>query len=155
MSRKSITNLLISIAAAELVGVASWLFSGGNSDFYKTLIKPPLAPPPWLFGVMWPIMYVLMGISVYLVITSGRRGVRSAVWLYAVQLFVNFWWSIVFFRFNSIMGALAVIVLLTLLVLVCVTVFRRFSKTASYLMIPYLLWTSFATYLNVGIFLLN
>ena len=156
MKKEKLTTLLIFIIGTELVGALSALFSGKNfSAFYQSLNQPPLAPPGWLFPVMWAILYVLMGISAYQIYESEHSLRRNALLLYGIQLAVNFSWSIVFFRFKSLLGALLVIILLLILVALMMLLFGRIRKSAAWLNLPYLLWTAFATYLTIGIFLLN
>ncbi len=151
------TELLIFIIGTELVGVLSSLLSGDFSSFYSELIKPPLAPPGILFPIVWALLYALMGISAYMIYASDVAAVkkRKALSLYAAQLFVNFMWSIVFFRFEQIGAAAAVLILLIILVAAMIVAFKRIHPLAGYLNIPYLLWVLFAAYLNVGFLILN
>ncbi len=151
------TELLSFIIGTELVGALSSLLSGNYSSFYSELIKPPLAPPGILFPIVWAILYALMGISAYMIYTSdadsGEK--RNALVLYALQLFVNFMWSIVFFRFEQIGAAAAVLILLVILVGAMIVQFKKIRPLAGYLNIPYLLWILFAAYLNIGFLILN
>ena len=156
MKKEKLTSLLIFVIGTELVGALSGLLSGGNfSEFYRTLEKPPLAPPGWLFPVMWAILYALMGISAFQIYEASDSRKSKALLLYFIQLAVNFSWSIVFFRFKSLLGAVVVIVLLLILVIWMIKQFGNIRKSAGLLNIPYLLWTAFATYLTVGIYLKN
>ncbi|MBE6876296.1 MAG: tryptophan-rich sensory protein [Ruminococcus sp.] len=156
MKKEKLTSLLIFVIGTELVGALSGLLSGGNfSEFYRTLEKPPLAPPGWLFPVMWAILYALMGISAFQIYEASDSRKSKALLLYFIQLAVNFSWSIVFFRFKSLLGAVVVIVLLLILVIWMIKRFGNIRKSAGLLNIPYLLWTAFATYLTVGIYLKN
>lgn len=156
MKKEKLTTLLIFVIGTELIGALSGLLSGGNfSAFYKSLEQPPFAPPGWLFPVMWVILYALMGISAYQIYESEEIGRKRALILYGIQLAVNFSWSIVFFRFKSLLGAVIVIVLLLILVAAMIVLFYKIKKSAAYLNIPYLLWTAFAAYLTIGIYLLN
>ena len=149
-------QLLVIVLATELIGLLSSLFSGTTGQIYKSLVKPPLSPPGWLFGVIWPVLYLLMGIAVYIIYQTPQTPVRKkATDLYWVQLIVNFLWPIIFFRFEWYWISVAVILLLVLLVLITTIWFYRIKKVAGYLMIPYLLWILFATYLNIGIAVLN
>lgn len=151
------TELLSFIIGTELVGALSSLLSGNFSSFYGELVKPPLAPPGILFPIVWAILYALMGISAYMIYVSDAdaNAKRKALTLYAVQLFVNFMWSIVFFRFEQIGAAAAVLLLLVILVALMIVKFKRIRPLAGYLNLPYLLWTIFALYLNVGFLVLN
>lgn len=151
------TELLIFIVGTELVGVLSSLLSGNFSSFYGELAKPPFAPPGNLFPIVWGILYALMGISAYMIYVSDadEEEKKKALTLYAVQLFVNFMWSIVFFRFEQIGAAAVVLILLVLLVALMIVTFRQIRPLAGYLNIPYLIWVIFATYLNIAILILN
>lgn len=151
------TELLIFVIGTELVGALSALFAGDFSSFYNGLNQPPLAPPGIVFPIVWTILYALMGISAYLIYDSEDiSGERSeALGVYAAQLFVNFMWSIVFFRFEKPEAAAVVIILLAVLVAAMILKFRKISPAAAYLNIPYLLWVIFAAYLNIGVVVLN
>lgn len=109
MKKPKITELLIFIVATELVGALSGLLAGNSFSFYKELIKPPLSPPGWLFPVMWAILYALMGISAFIIYTSNAKEKCPAFIIYGTQLFVNFMWSIVFFRFKMLRLSVAVV----------------------------------------------
>ena len=127
----------------------------GMSTF-EAVKKPPLSPPPWLFPVVWTLLYTLMGIASYLVASSDKiYRSKSALTLYAVQLAFNFLWSIVFFNLEAYWFAFIWLVLLWILILITTVLFYRISKSAGYLMIPYLLWVAFAGYLNFAIALIN
>lgn len=144
------------VLITELVGVLGSLFSGNTGHIYTSLVKPPLSPPGWLFGVIWPMLYLLMGIAAYIIYQSPKRLDRKkAITLYWVQLFVNFLWPIIFFRFEWYWISVAVILLLDVLVIITTIWFYKIKKVAGYLMVPYLLWIIFATYLNIAIAVLN
>ncbi len=147
--------LLISAAVPLLTGGLSALLSGGFSR-YSALRQPPLAPPEWFFPVVWSILFLLMGIGSFLVwkTPASARRTRSLV-LYAVQLAVNFLWPILFFRFGLFWPALIELLLLWILVLVMIGRFAELSRAAAWLQLPYLLWLTFAAYLNFGIWFLN
>lgn len=149
------TELIISIVTAELVGALSALISGGYSEYYSQLIQPAFAPPSVVFPVVWAILYAVMGFSAYLVYFSESPYRRNALVIYAAQLLINFSWSIIFFRFKALMLAAAVAVLLVIAVAAMVIIFRKVNKIASWVNIPYLLWSIFAAYLAVGVYLLN
>ncbi len=151
------TELIIFIVGTELVGVLSSLLSGNFSSFYSGLVKPPLSPPGVVFPVVWAILYALMGISAYLVYVSDADEAekRKALKVYAAQLFVNFMWSIVFFRFEQIGAAAAVLLLLIALVVWMIVLFKRINPAAGWLNIPYLIWLLFAAYLNIALLILN
>lgn len=157
MKKIKLTDLLIFIVTAELVGALSALFAGSYSSFYKALEHPPLSPPSWLFPVVWAILYAVMGISAYMIWRNHDNELRrsSALKLYYFQLGVNFLWSIVFFRFNLLCPAAAIAVLLLALVVLMVLTFFKLKPAAGWLNIPYVIWLAFASYLAIGIYLLN
>ena len=149
-------QLLTIILIAEFVGVLGSLLSGNTGEIYTSLIKPPLSPPGWLFGVVWPVLYLLMGIAAYLIYQAPQTLERQkATAFYWIQLFVNFLWPIVFFRFEWYWIAVIIIILLDILVSITARLFYKINKAAGYLMIPYLIWILFATCLNIGIAVLN
>lgn len=151
------TELLIFVIGTELAGAISGLLAGDFSAFYSTLTKPPLSPPGVVFPVVWAILYAVMGVSAYLVYTSEAEESEKGkeLILYGVQLLVNVMWSIVFFRFEKIGLALGVLILLAVLVSAMILRFRKIRAIAGYINIPYLLWTLFALYLNIGFVVLN
>ncbi|MBR5683105.1 MAG: tryptophan-rich sensory protein [Ruminococcus sp.] len=150
------TDLIIWVVATELVGALSALISGGNfSEFYSSLEQPPFAPPGWLFPVMWSILYALMGVSAYLIWESGNTRRKGAIILYGAQLFANFLWTPVFFGLKSLKGATVVVVIMLILITAMIISFLRINKTAAYLNLPYLFWTAFATYLTIGVTVLQ
>ena len=145
---------LISWAIPLAVGGLASLLSGGMGN-YRVLNQPPLSPPGWVFPVVWTILYLLMGEASYRIWVSGSPQTKRALTAYGVQLFLNFLWPLVFF--GGQMYLTAFLILLALWVAIFITM-RRFSKideTAGDLLIPYLLWVTFAGYLNLGVFLLN
>ncbi len=155
---KSQKVLLIKcILVPLIVGGLSALLSGGGMKIFGELNKPPLSPPGWLFPVVWTILYILMGIASYLVLSSGarREQIDKAIAVYAYQLMVNFLWSILFFDFQWYLFSFLWLILLWILIVITTLRFYRISKTAGYLMIPYLIWVTFAGYLNFGIWYLN
>ncbi len=157
LKKQKITELLIFIVATELVGVLSSLISGGFSEKYLSIIRPPLSPPGWVFPVAWGILYALMGISAYIVFSSDGKQVEKfkALKVYCIQLCFNFLWSIIFFRFEMFTLALIDLILLLVFVIIMTILFGRISKQAGFLNIPYIMWLLFATYLNIGVVILN
>lgn len=153
MKIKNKSQLIICILIPLAIGALSALFSGNMS--YSGLNKPPLSPPPIVFPVVWTILYILMGISSYLVCTSDSPDKRKAIRVYTAQLFFNFFWSIIFFRFENYL--LAFIWLLALIALIVLMIYRfyKIKPLAAYLQVPYLLWCIFAAYLNFMIYYLN
>ncbi len=157
ITKKNILGLLISIAIAEGVGLLSALLTMNTMDKYKLLEKPSFSPPGWVFPVVWSILFLLMGIASYIVYSRGldRKGVKSALLFYVIQLVFNLLWSIIFFRLG--LRGLAFIWIIALLILIIITTvkFFKISRPAGYLMIPYILWVIFASILNLSIWLLN
>lgn len=152
ITAKRIILLIVCLLGPLGVGLLSSLLSGDMRAAYEALPKPPLAPPGWLFGVVWPILYVLMGVGLYLALTAAaRRGQKAGIAAaFCLQLALNFAWSLVFFRAGALWPAAAVILALDIAVVVCITLFTRASKLAGLLMWPYMLWLFFATYLSVA-----
>ena len=155
---KKIKPYVISVAIALGVGALSALFTRGNMDLYDRIQTPPLAPPGILFPIVWSILYTLMGISSAIIYIKGRDEnipVYEALRIYAIQLVVNFFWSIIFFNLEAFLFAFLWLLLLWVLIIIMIVKFYKIDKTAAYLQIPYLLWVTFAAYLNFAIFLLN
>ena len=125
--------------------------------WYADLFRPSFTPPDWAFGVIWPILYVMMGISAFLIWSRGidKRQVRVALGLFILQLVLNGLWTPIFFGLHMIALALVDIVLLWAAILMTILAFWRISKTAAYLLIPYILWVSFAIVLNATLWFLN
>ncbi len=155
MKKFSLTDLLIFIVATELVGAVSALLSGSFRDFYSEVMRPPLSPPAIVFPVVWAVLYALMGISAYMIFLNRSPLRKNALTVYAVQLTVNFSWSIIFFRFRLLGMAAVVAVLLAVLVGIMVYMFAKIKKAAGLINIPYLLWSIFASYLAIGTAILN
>ncbi len=154
--KENVKKLLISLAIPLAVGGLSWLLSGAMGQ-YRALNQPPLSPPGWLFPIVWTILYLLMGYSSYRVYTAGKPPAltQRALKLYFAQLAVNFLWPIVFFVFSWYLAAFFVLIALWILILLTVKAFSAIDETAGDLLIPYLLWVTFAGYLNLGVYFLN
>ena len=147
-------KLALCLAIPLAVGGLAALLSGGFGQDYASWRQPPLAPPGWLFPVVWTALYALMGWASYLVLEAGGDQ-KKALTLYGAQLLVNFLWPLVFFGLENVGFALVLLVILWVLVLWTIREFSELSEKAGDLMIPYILWLSFALYLNFGIFILN
>lgn len=145
------------IILTQAVGALSgWLTREGTKVYNATVEQPPLSPPSIVFPVVWAILYLLMAIGaarVYLTPASNNRS--RALALFLAQLAVNFFWSIIFFNLQNFGFALAWLLLLWVMILGMVVLFRRVDKPAAWLQVPYLLWVSFAAYLNYGVWVLN
>ena len=148
-------SLLIPLGLGGIIG-AILALTGQFAD-YAELFQPPLSPPPWVFFVAWTLLYTLMGISSYLVLTADApAGTRSdALWLYFVQLGVNLIWPILFSYFDMRLAAFLWIIVLIAAVFKMIVSFWFISKPAALLQLPYLLWLLFAAYLNGATYLLN
>ena len=145
------------IGLAEAAGLLSGLLSrGGMVNFSQTVAQPPLSPPGWLFPVVWTILYGLMGISAARIWLSPPSDSRSrGLNRFLAQLIVNFFWSPIFFNTGAYGFALLWLLLLWVLVVLMIRSFRKADKTAAQLQIPYLIWLTFAAYLNWGVWQLN
>lgn len=148
---------VISVAIALGVGGLSGLLSMGGMEAYATsVLKPNLTPPGWLFPVVWSVLYVLMGISAAIVWLSDESTARSrGLNLYVAQLIVNFFWSLIFFNAQAFGFAVIWLLLLWVLVLLMILQFYKVNRLAALLQIPYLVWLTFAAYLNIGVWVLN
>lgn len=149
---------VISIAIALGVGGLSALLTSGNMDIYSRIVQPPLAPPSILFPIVWTILYVLMGISAAMIYNEkGKKPeeVRNALIVYAVSLVFNFFWSIIFFNMQAYLFAFIWLIALWVLILITIIKYYQIRPLAAYLQIPYLVWVTFAGYLNLAIYILN
>ena len=150
--KKLIVCLIIPLA----IGGLATLFSGGMSS-YQITNQPPLSPPGWVFPIVWTLLYLLMGYASYRVLTSGadKEQIQKALRLYGVQLALNFLWPIIFFGFDAYLLAFMVLIGLWVLIFLTLQAFSKIDETAGNLLLPYLLWVTFAGYLNLGVYLLN
>jgi tryptophan-rich sensory protein len=150
-------KLVISIIICQLAGMIGSVFTmPAIPGWYANLNKPSFSPPNWLFGPVWILLYTLMGISLYLVWNQkGSVGTKTALIFFAVQLGLNTLWSLIFFGLRLPLAAFLEILVLWLFILLTILKFFPISKVAAYLLIPYLLWVSFASLLNFYIFRLN
>lgn len=156
MQSKTKTFLILT-AIPLLVGIIAGLLTRGSMETFSRLNQPPLSPPGILFPIVWTILYTLMGIASYLVYTANasKEEINNALMIYFLQLAVNFFWSIFFFNFEWYIFSFFWLVLLWILIFYTIRLFYPISNTAAYLLIPYLLWVTFAGYLNLGIAALN
>lgn len=155
---KSFSKLFFSIAICQAAGLIGTIFTVSSiENWYKLLNQPSFQPPNWLFGPVWTILYTFMGISLYLIWIKGtkKKEVRQAIKLFFIHLILNSSWSIVFFGLHNILFALINIVILWILIVVVMVKFYKIDKKASFILIPYLAWVSFATVLNYYIWLMN
>ncbi len=149
---------VISVVISLSVGGISALLTSNNMDLYSEIIKPPLAPPAILFPIVWSILYILMGISAAIVYSNKEnqpKQTKNALTVYAVNLFLNFFWSIIFFNMRAFLFAFIWLILLWITILIMIIKFNRISPVSAFLQIPYLIWVSFAGYLTLAIYIVN
>ena len=154
MKKIDIKKLIFYIFITLLIGGLPSIFVIKN-DTYDTLNKPPLSPPPILFPIVWTILFILMGISIYRVMVSDNSSKKEGKLIYFIQLIVNALWTVIFFGLNEYFLAFLWILMLILLVVTMLIVFSKIDKISTYINIPYLIWLLFACYLNFGVFILN
>lgn len=152
--KEKIKIYVISILIAFAAGTISAICAGGMKSA-KSLTKPPLMPPGWLFPIVWTALYILMGVSAAAVYLKKNEEAKRALTVYGVQLIVNIIWTPLYFMLKLRLAAFIWILLLIAVIIIMIVRFRSVDKTAAYLQIPYLVWTAFAAYLNLGTYLLN
>jgi tryptophan-rich sensory protein len=163
MKSLDIKRLLFFIIICQLAGIIGSIFTVGSiPTWYASLVKPEFTPPGWVFAPVWILLYLLMGISAYLVYSSNNNknkkintNTRAALIIFAIQLVLNLFWSIIFFGAHSIVGGLAIIILLWFSILATMIKFYEINRNSALLLIPYLLWVSFAAVLNLYVWMLN
>lgn len=155
---KDLSKFFISVIGCELVGLLGTPFTiTAIPAWYATLNKPLFAPPNWIFGPVWTLLYFLMGVAIFLIWRQGwqKKKIRTASYFFLAQLALNCIWSPIFFGLRSPLLGLIVIVAMWVFIVMTMKKFFPLSKWACYLLIPYLLWVSFATLLNAAILILN
>ena len=157
MSRSNITKLAISLLLPLSAGAVAGMFtSQAVPTWYASLNRPSFNPPNWVFGPVWTSLYILLGISFFLVWKEEASKERNlAIKVFSIQMLLNFAWSFLFFYFSLIGAALIEIILLWISIVAMIYLFYKIKPFAAYLNIPYLLWVSFATILNAGYYFLN
>lgn len=155
MKNLDIKKLLFYIITTILIGVIPSIFVFKSMNIYNSLNRPPLSPPSIVFPIAWTILYILMGISIYIIIQSKRKLKKNARLIYYIQLATNALWTPIFFGFKEYFLAFLWILMLIVFVITMILTFYKISKKAAYIQIPYLLWLLFASYLNFGVFVLN
>jgi translocator protein len=157
VKRSDITKLVIAILIPLALGAIAGRFTAqAVPDWFASLNRPSFSPPNWIFGPVWTVLYILLGISLFLIwkqIPSKQR--NNALWIFSLQMFLNFIWSFVFFYFHQIGLALIVIIGLWISIIFMLISFYKIKPLAAYLNMPYLLWVTFASVLNAGYFTLN
>ena len=156
MTRKTWVPFVLCIGATLGAGAVGALFTVESiPTWYATLVHPGWTPPNWVFGPVWTLLYILMGVSAALVWNTRKKHRDDALLFFFAHLLVNASWSIVFFGLQDPASALIIIKFLWFLIVVLMLVFWRFSRVATYLLIPYLAWVTYAAMLNLGIVFLN
>ena len=163
MNKKiNVIKLIVAILIPLAIGMLSSFITKDAMMSFNAMKKPPLAPPGILFPIAWTILYILMGISSYIIYAYDAKNDASSLnlknkclSLYAIQLVFNFFWSIIFFKFKLYIFAFAWLVILWIIVFKLMKESNKISKAAAYLLIPYLSWMIFAAYLNIGVAILN
>lgn len=156
---KKIFQFVLAMIISFLPGAFGYIFTpnGGSDAWFNALNVSVLTPDGWVFGVAWTILYAILGVALYLIISDERSRVpkAKAYWLFFVQMLFNALWSYVFFGLNMISAALIVLLALLVVSVWMMRAFRPINRTASYLVWPYIIWLLFATYLNATIMFLN
>jgi tryptophan-rich sensory protein len=153
-----IGRLICSVSMCLLMGfLGSFVTRSSITTWYAQLSRPSFTPPNWTFGVVWPLLYMMMGISAFIIWNKGldKRIVKVALGIFALQLILNGLWTPIFFGLHLIGLALVEIIILWATILITILTFWKVSKTAALLLLPYILWVSFAVVLNTALFLLN
>ena len=150
-------KLCLCIIIPLLIGAVSGFATASSiNTWYVTFHKPFFNPPNYLFGPVWTTLYMLMGISFYMILQSrNSKYKKGAIYLFCIQLFLNFCWSFIFFKFQYLGLALIEIIMMWISILAMIIWFTKLNKTAAYLQIPYLCWVSFAAVLNASLWYLN
>lgn len=151
----NIKKLISYIVITLLVGSFFTLVIMDSFNIYNTIDKPFLSPNKIVFPIVWSVLYILMGISLYIVSESKYLNKDKSYLLYILQLLVNSVWPLFFFKFRLFFVSFLIVLLLIYLVIKLILEFYKINKLAAYLQIPYLLWLIFASYLSLGVFLLN
>lgn len=158
MKKNDLLKLIAAILVAESAGIIGSFFTTPSiPTWYAALAKPSFNPPSWVFAPVWTALFLLMGIAAFLVWKRGweKREVRIALGIFGGQLILNILWSALFFGLHSPLAAFIEIIILWLAILWTILAFRKISRTAAWLLVPYILWVSFASVLNFSLMLLN
>ena len=158
MEKNELFRLILSIIICQMAGIIGSIFTAGSvTSWYPTLVKPSFSPPGFYIGLIWIVLFTLMGISLFLIWreTLSNPAARIALYFFAVQLIVNVLWSVAFFGMRSPISGLVVIAFLWVLILITIIKFWPINRTAALLLIPYIVWVSIAAYLNFSIWRLN
>lgn len=151
------TKIIIAVIGALIIGgLSGFLTTDAIQNYYLTLKKPSWNPPNSIFGPVWTVLYIMIGVAFALIWNQQDTAVRTqAMLLFGIQITLNFFWSLIFFRWQSPAWALVEILVMLVFIVLTVLAFQKLNKTAAYLMLPYLCWVSFASFLNFTIWKLN
>lgn len=154
---KKVYKLIIALSIPQLAGGLGSLFTANSvKNWYLTLEKPLLNPPSWVFGPVWTTLFLLMGYALYLVWVNEDKERKNVAYVaFAVQIVLNIFWSVIFFGLKNPGLAFVEILILWLAIIFNIFIFYRISRTSAWLLVPYLVWVSFAAYLNYSIWVLN
>jgi translocator protein len=158
VKKTNLFKLLVSVMLCQFAGAIGAIFTASSvENWFPLLEKPFFSPPPWVFSPVWILLYTLMGISLYIVWEKGlqKQEVKMGMLIFGIQLALNVLWSFLFFGLKSPYYAFVEIVLLWFAIFLTILKFRKISETASYLLLPYILWVSFAMLLNYYLWILN
>lgn len=157
MKIKNVGRLAFSILICNLAGIIGSIFTSTSTNWYLSLSKPWFNPPSWLFAPAWTTLYILMGISLYLIWKKGlsKRKVKIAISVFVVQLFLNSTWTFAFFGAQNALLGFINIIAMWIAIVITIERFYRVSKRAAWLLIPYIVWVSFALILNYSLWALN
>jgi tryptophan-rich sensory protein len=157
MKKNSLWKLFVSIVISLSAGFLGSVFTTpAVKSWYLTINRPTWNPPSWLFGPVWTILFIMMGVALYLIWTAKMNNkVRTALKMFAAQLVLNVLWSVFFFGMGNFWLAFGEIIVLWIFILLTIVSFGKVSKTAAWLLVPYILWVTFASYLNYTIASLN
>jgi len=157
LTRDDLPGVALAVVICNAVGAAPALVTAtGAGTWYESLVQPALAPPNWVFGPVWTLLFTLLGVAAYLVLRDGTGRQRAVAFgLFLAQYVLNVSWTLVFFGGENIAGGLAVIAALLALIAATLAAFSRVRRAAGYLLVPYLAWVSFAAYLNYAFWTLN
>jgi len=151
-------KLIFSLVVCQFAGLVGSIFTIPSiGNWYAYLEKPVFSPPNWIFAPVWTFLYLMMGISLFLILINNHKvnEVKNAVIYFAIQLVLNVLWSIVFFSLHSILGGIIIIVALFVMIFLTTIKFSKIYEIAAIIMIPYLVWVGFASILNISLFFLN
>lgn len=146
---------IVCIAIPLVTGMISARIAGDQMQSFGELNQPPLSPPAWLFPVAWTILYILMGITLLLIVRSSHEYTNGAILLFIAQLILNFLWSPAFFVEKNYLKALVMLALMLIFTILLTALTWRINKYAAVLLMPYIAWMCFASYLNTGVWILN